>query len=135
MGDATRVSPISPPGSYHSPSRLLSNHKTLCVKNHTFAVYTLFPLMLVSSGCKPGAPSSPLREMAHRLFYSKNGAVVGPLDCSQAYAPARWKRFYLLLGKKVTKYFVELLRIPMGMRSVYRPTTVTPRLVFAVQRC
>jgi hypothetical protein len=36
--------PHSPPGSYNSPSRLLANHKPLNVKNHSFAVYTLFLL-------------------------------------------------------------------------------------------
>ena len=71
--------PHSPPRSFHSPSRLLANHKSLYVKNHSFAVSTLFPLMLESYACKLGTPHSyPLRETATRLFYSKNGADPGP---------------------------------------------------------
>ena len=88
--------PHFPPGYYHFPSRLLSNHEPLYVKNHSFAVYTLALLGTTISVSLSRAPLiPPLRNSAPAFLF-----VSGR---SQAYTLARWKRFSPLLDKKVAK--------------------------------
>src|SRR5215210_6998216 len=96
MGDATRESPI--PLQAHIISPLGSYHKPLYVKNLSFAAYPLppdSPLVLQSTSLSR-APLIPPPRISAPAFLLVSGR-------SQAYTPARWKRFSLPLAKKVAK--------------------------------
>ena len=121
------------------PSRLLSKHITL-YENHSFAVYTLVLLGTTISVSLSRAPPHPPSEDQRTGF----SICIGPLlGRSQAYTPARWKRFGRGLeevfsafsSKSCKNSSLRLLGMPMGMRSVYRPTAVRLSLEFDVQRC
>src|SRR5215218_11039429 len=77
--------PHSPPGSYHFPTRLLSNHKSL-YENHLR--YTLVLLGTTISVSLSWAPFIPPPRISTPAFLFVSGR-------SQAYTPARWKRFSL----------------------------------------
>jgi hypothetical protein len=98
--------PPFPSYSYHFPTRLLSKHKTL-YKNHSFAVYTLVLLGTTISVSLSRAPLIPPPRISAPAFLFVSGR-------SQAYTPARWKRFSLPLAKKVAKQFVEAFRDAYG---------------------
>src|SRR5688500_13356403 len=87
--------PHSPPGSYHFPTRLLSNHKSL-YEDHSFALYTLVLLGTTISVSLSRAPLIPPPRISAPAFLFVSGR-------SQAYTPARWERFSLPLAKKVAK--------------------------------
>src|SRR5215212_2524364 len=77
-------SPNSPPGSYHFPSRLLSNHKPLH-ENHSTAVYPLALLgttISVSlSRCAPRSPPQRISAPAF-LFVSGRSYAAGCFLCT-----------------------------------------------------
>jgi hypothetical protein len=87
--------PPFPSYSYHFPTRLLSNHKSL-YEDHSFAVYTLALLGTTISVSLSRAPLIPPPRISAPAFLFVSGR-------SQAYTPARWKRFSLPLAKKVAK--------------------------------
>src|ERR687897_1052267 len=91
MGAATRGSPI-PLLLLSFPSRLVSKHNTLYENhsNHSFALYTLALLGTTISVSLSRAPPHPPSEDQRTGF----SICIGPLlGRSQAYTPARWKRF------------------------------------------
>src|SRR5215217_1510302 len=87
--------PPLPSYSYHFPTRLLLKHNTL-YENHSFAVYTLVLLGTTISVSLSRAPLIPPPRISAPAFLFVSGR-------SQAYTPARWKRFSLPLAKKVAK--------------------------------
>src|SRR5919112_6550108 len=142
MGDATRESPIplqahiiSPLDSYQSTTPSM---KIIQIIHLRYIPWPSWALQLAYR-VKPGASSSPSEDQ--RTGFSID---IGPLlDRSQAYTPARWKRF----GRGLEEVFsafspkscknssLRLLGMPMGMRCVYRPTAGRLSLEFDVQRC
>src|SRR5215213_6946754 len=94
MGDATRGSP-TPSRPLAFPTKLLSKRKTL-YKHHSFALYTLLLLDTTISVSLSRAPLIPPPRISAPAFLFVS-------DRSQAYTPARWKRFSLPLAKKVAK--------------------------------
>jgi hypothetical protein len=82
-------SPPFPSRLISFPSRLLSKHNTL-YENHSFAVYTLALLGTTISVSLSRAPPHPPSEDQRTGFSIGIRPVVGR---SQAYTPARWKRF------------------------------------------
>ena len=144
MGDATRGSPI--PLQAHIISSLDSFHKSLYVKNLSFAAYPLTPLVLESELLSWAPPHPPPRISAPAfLLVSGRSWAVAKLTHQRGRRGLEevWKRFGRGLeevfsafsSKSCKNSLLRLLGMPMGMRCVYRPTAVRLSLEFDVQRC
>src|SRR5215212_5456713 len=110
MGDAARPSPIPPPCGYRS-TRPLRRHPPFGLgRNHLFA-YTLRPPRYYNEFIiGPGAPSSPLRGTATRLF-------------SIGVGPVLWRRVFLMYARTTSLLKLYIRNIIPGDvgSSVRRP--------------
>lgn len=115
--------PRSPPCSYHLPSRLISNHKTL-YEDHLFVEYTLALLgTTISVSLSWVLFIPPLGGSAHRLFYSYRAGPM-PLGVS-----------YVRHGHEPANRYIRNI-MPVGIRlSCWRPGPigVGERLLLALR--
>src|SRR5215213_602436 len=120
MGDATRGSPVPLQATIISP--LGSFHKPLYVKNLSFAAYPLTPLVLESASLS-WAPLIPPPRISAPAFLFVLGRSWAVAKLTHQLCGRGLEEVFSAFSPKSSKNSsLRLLGMPMGMRSVYRPT-------------